>query len=77
MKDTLSKDDFRDMSRPPTAHHPGEGDDKTRAMAGGPEHMRDELNPTATGQDQLNKGQERRVAERRQGWHSEKIRPER
>lgn len=72
MKDALEKKDFEDMSRPPTAHHAGEGDEALRAKTAGPQHMRQEKNPTAGGQDQLNKGQERRVGERRRDWVSHK-----
>jgi hypothetical protein len=70
MKDTLEKKDFEDMSKPPTAHHAGEGSEALRAKTTGPKHMRDEKNPTAGGQDQLNQGQERRVGERRRDWVS-------
>ena len=57
--------DPTDMSKPPTGHHPGEGDEAERNKYFGPDHMREELNPT-TGGDRLNKGQERRDTDRRQ-----------
>ena len=56
--------DLTDMSKPPTGHQPGEGGEAERVKYFGPDHMREELNPT-TGGDGLNKGQDRRRGERR------------
>ena len=51
--------DLTDMSKPPTGHNPAEGGEAERVKYFGPDHMREELNPTIGG-SHLNKGQERR-----------------
>ncbi len=64
----MEKQQDIDFSKPPTGHHPGEGAEGARAQRQGPDHMRDELNPTPSGISKENKGQERRERERRQNW---------
>ncbi len=54
-----------DFGRPPSGHHPDETGEAARVKVQGPDHMREELNPTAAGGPQLNKGQDRREWKRR------------
>ncbi len=56
------RSDKTDFSRPPTGHHAGETGEAARSKTQGPDHMRDELNPSTAG-DRLNKGQKERERE--------------